>query len=149
MKKLSLSFMLLVGGILMVSHNVQASEQEMVYDLDNHALLETVTLEEDGEPVEVSVMDTSLFSRVADKTYTISKSKKNAWSISYKATIKNNQFTSASGGNFKAIQGNFSNTSVTKQSGTLAIGKGSWKYRAATSVIQVKASISNKKLTVN
>jgi len=85
---------------------------------------------------------------MADKTYTISKSKKNSWSISYKISVTNNKITSAHSKSFKAVQGNFSNTSVTKHSISSASAKGVWKYRAATNTIQVKTSVVNNKLSV-
>lgn len=125
----------------------------MSYDLTDHQPIETFTIEEDGEPVEITITDDSLinynlFARIADKTYTISKNKQNSWVISYKVAIKSNKITSAYGGQFTASQGSFSNTSVSKISDYTAIGKGSWKYRAATNVIQVKTIISNNTLSI-
>lgn len=52
------------------------------------------------------------------------------------------------GGSFIASKGSFSNTSVTRHSNSLAVGKGAWKYRTATSTIQVKASVVNNNLSV-
>jgi len=148
MKKIVLSSIILASGIILGSHTVSANEEAIYYDLENHQLIESFEIEEDGELLDVTITDHSLFSRMADKTYTVSKSKKNAWVISYKVAVKNNKITSAYGGNFKASQGSFSNTSVSRLSNSSAIGKGAWKYRASTSTIQVKVAVVNNNLKV-
>jgi len=148
MKKVAISFIVLGSSFILGSNLVSATSEEVMYDLTNHHFIETFEIEEEGEIVDVTVIDNSLFSRMADKTYTISKSKKNSWAISYKVTVKSNKITSAYGGSFKASQGSFSNTSVIRSSNSLAIGKGAWKYRAATSTIQVKTSVVNNNLNV-
>lgn len=148
MKKGIISFIMLGASFILCSNLVSADNKEIVYDLDNHSVIESFKLEEDGEIVDVTIVDDSFVSRVADKTYTVSKDKKNSWSISYKVTIKNNKITSAYGGNFSALQGSFSNTSVTRHSDSLALAKGAWKYRAATNNIQVKTTVSNNQLIV-
>lgn len=148
MNKVAISFIILGGSFMLGSKLASANTEEVLYDLDNHQLVESFELEEDGEIVDVTIIDNSLFSRMADKTYTVSKSKKNSWSISYKVTVKSNKIASAYGGNFTASQGSFSNTSVTRHSDSLAVGKGAWKYRAATNTIQVKTSVVNNNLSV-
>lgn len=148
MKKVAISFIVLGGSLILGTTFASASTEEIVYDLNNHNFIESFEIAEDGELVDVTIVDDSFISRMADKTYTISKSKKNSWAISYKVTIRSNKITSAYGGSFTASQGNFSNTSVTRCSNSLAIGKGAWKYRAATSTIQVKASVVNNNLSV-
>lgn len=144
------SFIIVGGGIFGTSIASATNDSEVMYNLKNHSPIETYQLldTDSDELIEITIIDNSFVSRMADKTYTISKNKKNSWSISYKISVKNNKITSAYGGNFTATQGNFSNTSVSKHSDTLAIGKGSWKYRAAVSSIQAKATISNKNLII-
>lgn len=148
MKKLVVSFIIVGSSLILGTKLVSANTADIGYDLNNHDFVESFELEEDGEAVDITIIDNSLFSRMADKTYTISKSKKNSWSISYKVNIKSNKITSAYGGNFTALQGSFSNTSVSRSSNSLAIGKGAWKYRAATNTIQVKTSVVNNNLSV-
>lgn len=148
MKKRIILYVSLSGAIFCGGTLASATNDEAIYDLNSHNIIESFELEDEGEVYNVTVIDDSFFSRVADKTYTISKNKSNSWSISYKVSIKNNKITSAHGGDFKASQGNFSNTSVSRSSDVLAIGKGAWKYRAATNTIQVKATINNKNLSI-
>lgn len=148
MKKVAISFIVLSSSFMLGSNLVSADTEEFLYNLDNHHFIETFELVENGELVDVTIMDNSFVYRMADKTYTISKSKKNSWAISYKVTVKSNKITSAYGGSFTASQGSFSNTSVTRHSDSLAVGKGAWKYRAATSTIQVKASVVNNNLSI-
>lgn len=148
MNKVAISFIILGGSFILGSTLASADTEEVVYDLANHHFIESFELEEDGEIIDVTIIDNSLFSRMADKTYTISKNKKNSWDISYKVSVKNNKITSAHSGSFKAAQGSFSNTSVTRHSNSSASAKGAWKYRAATSTIQVKASVVNNNLNV-
>ena len=142
MKKVAISFIILGTNL------ASANTEEVLYDLDNHHFIESFELEEDGEIVDVTIIDNSLFSRMADKTYTVSKNKKNSWSISYKVSVKNNKITSAHGGSFKASQGSFSNTSVTRHSNSSASAKGTWKHRAYASNLTVKATVRNNKLVV-
>ncbi|HCM88580.1 MULTISPECIES: DUF5626 family protein [Vagococcus] len=148
MKKLVINFFVLGGGFFLNGHDTLASETKVNYDLNNHQLLETFTLEEQGEKVTITILDNSLFSRMPDKTYTVSKSKNNAWTISYKVNVKKNKITAAHSGQFTEIQGSFSNTSVKRHSDSLAIGKGSWKYRSATNVVQAKTTVSNNQLVI-
>lgn len=148
MKKLVMSLFVFGGGFFLNGPDALASETKVNYDLDNHQLLETFTLEEQGETVAITILDNSLFYIMPDKTYTVSKSKNNFWTISYKVNVKNNKITSAHSGQFTAIQGSFSNTSVKRHSNSLAIGKGSWKYRSATNVVQVKTTVSNNQLVI-
>ena len=148
MKKIAISFIMLGGSFLLGSKLASANTEEVVYDLANHHFIESFELEEDGDIVDVTIIDNSLFSRMADKTYTVSKNKKNSWAISYKVSVKNNKITSAHGGSFKAAQGSFSNISVTRYSNSSASAKGAWKYRAATNTIQVKTSVVNNNLSV-
>lgn len=152
MKKSFIS-LVMISASLTMGTKIYFADEIVSYDLTNHQPIEYFTIDEDGETVEIIVIDDSnnqysLMSGITDKTYTISKNKPNSWSISYKVSIKNKKITSAYGGNFTATQGSFSNTSVTKASDYLAIGKGAWKYRAATNTIQVKASISNNNLNI-
>ncbi|MGX7024955.1 DUF5626 family protein [Vagococcus hydrophili] len=148
MKKLVLSLSVFGGGFFLNGHDALASETKVNYDLDNHQLLETFTLEEQGEKVTITILDNSLFSRMPDKTYTVSKSKNNSWTISYKVNVKKNKITAAHSGQFTAIQGSFSNTSVKRHSDSLAIGKGVWKNRSYTSNVQVKTTVKNNSLVV-
>ncbi|MFW7369167.1 DUF5626 family protein [Vagococcus fluvialis] len=148
MKKVAISFIIL-GSIFILGTNLaSANTEEVIYDLDNHNLVESFELEEDGEIIDVTIVDDSLISRMADKTYTVSKNKKNSWSISYKVSVKSNKITSAHSGSFKASQGNFSNTSVTRHSNSSASAKGTWKHRAYASNLTVKATVRNNKLVV-
>lgn len=148
MKKVAISFIIL-GSIFILGTNLaSANTEEVVYDLANHHFIESFELEKDGEIVDVTIIDNSLFSRMADKTYTVSKNKKNSWAISYKVSVKNNKITSAHGGSFKAAQGSFSNTSVTRHSNSSASAKGTWKHRAYASNLTVKATVRNNKLVV-
>ncbi len=142
MKKVAISFIILGTNL------ASANTEEVIYDLDNHNLVESFELEEDGEIIDVTIVDDSLISRMADKTYTVSKNKKNSWSISYKVSVKSNKITSAHSGSFKAWQGNFSNTSVTRHSNSSASAKGTWKHRAYASNLTVKATVRNNKLVV-
>lgn len=59
----------------------------------------------------INYRDFFISKKSEDKTYTVSKSKK---FLDYflQSTCKNNKITSANGGTFKAVLGNFSNTSV-------------------------------------
>ena len=148
MKKVAISFIILGSSLILGTNLASANTEEVIYDLDNHNLVESFELEEDGEIIDVTIVDDSLISRMADKTYTVSKNKKNSWSISYKVSVKSNKITSAHSGSFKASQGNFSNTSVTRHSNSSASAKGAWKYRAATNTIQVKTSVVNNNLSV-
>lgn len=148
MKKVAISFIVLGGSFILGSNLVSATPEEVTYDLNNHNFIESFEIEEDGELVDVTIVDDSFITRMADKTYTITKNKKNSWSISYKVVVKSNKITSAHSGSFKASQGSFSNTSVNRLSNSSAIGKGAWKYRAATNTIQVKTSVVNNNLKV-
>lgn len=148
MKKVAISFIILGSSLILGTNLASANTEEVLYDLDNHHFIESFELEEDGEIVDVTIIDNSLFSRMADKTYTVSKNKKNSWSISYKVSVKNNKITSAHGGSFKASQGSFSNTSVTRHSNSSASAKGTWKHRAYASNLTVKATVRNNKLVV-
>ena len=148
MKKVAISFIMLGGSFMLSSNLASANTEEVVYDLTNHHFIESFELEEDGEIVDVTIIDNSLFSRMADKTYTVSKNKKNYWAISYKVSVKNNKITSAHSGSFKASQGSFSKTSVTRHSNTSASAKGTWKHRAYASNLTVKATVRNNKLVV-
>ena len=107
MNKVAISFIVLGGSFMLGSNLVSANTEEVIYDLDNHQLVESFELEENGELVDVTIIDNSLFSRMADKTYTVSKSKKNSWSISYKVTVKRTRLPPAKGGIFLASQGGF------------------------------------------
>ena len=148
MKKIASSFIILGGSFILSSNLVLANSEDVAYDLNHHDIIESFELVEDGEIINITILDDSFTSRMTDKTYTVSKNKSNSWSISYKVTVKNNKITSAHSGSFKASQGSFSNTSVTKSSNSLAVGKGAWKYRAATNTIQVKTSVVNNNLKV-
>lgn len=148
MKKIASSFIILSGSFILGSNLVLANSEDVTYDLNHHDAIESFELIEDGELINITILDDSFTSKMVDKTYTVSKSKSNSWSISYKVTVKNNKITSAHSGSFKASQGSFSNTSVTRSSNSLAVGKGAWKYRAATNTIQVKTSVVNNNLKV-
>ncbi|MCP8859480.1 DUF5626 family protein [Latilactobacillus curvatus] len=158
MKKVAISFIILGGSFVLGSNLASANNEEVIYDLSNHQSIESFELEEDGNIVSVTIIDDSLLQnldykiiqpfRLADKTYTVSKNKKNSWSISYKVSVKNNQLTSAHSGSFKAAQGSFSNTTVTRHSNSSASAKGTWKHRAYASNLTVKATIRNNKLVV-
>lgn len=148
MKKVAISFIILGSSFILGTNLASANTEEVIYDLDNHNLVESFELEEDGEIIDVTIVDDSLISRMADKTYTVSKNKKNSWSISYKVSVKSNKITSAHSGSFKASQGNFSNTSVTRHSNSSASAKGTWKHRAYASNLTVKATVRNNKLVV-
>lgn len=148
MKKVAISFIILGSSLILGTNLASANTEEVIYDLDNHNLVESFELEEDGEIIDVTIVDDSLISRMADKTYTVSKNKKNSWSISYKISVKSNKITSAHSGSFKASQGNFSNTSVTRHSNSSASAKGTWKHRAYVSNLTVKATVRNNKLVV-
>ncbi|MBO0476261.1 MULTISPECIES: DUF5626 family protein [Vagococcus] len=148
MKKVAISFIILGSSLILGTNLASANTEEVIYDLDNHNLVESFELEEDGEIIDVTIVDDSLISRMADKTYTVSKNKKNSWSISYKVSVKSNKITSAHSGSFKASQGNFSNTSVTRHSNSSASAKGTWKHRAYASNLTVKATVRNNKLVV-
>lgn len=148
MKKVAISFIILGSSFILGTNLASANTEEVLYDLDNHNLVESFELEEDGEIIDVTIVDDSLISRMADKTYTVSKNKKNSWSISYKVSVKSNKITSAHSGSFKASQGNFSNTSVTRHSNSSASAKGTWKHRAYASNLTVKATVRNNKLVV-
>lgn len=148
MKKVAISFIILGSSFILGTNLASANTEEVIYDLDNHNLVESFELEEDGEIIDVTIVDDSLISRMADKTYTVSKNKKNSWSISYKVSVKSNKITSAHSGSFKALQGNFSNTSVTRHSNSSASAKGTWKHRAYASNLTVKATVRNNKLVV-
>lgn len=148
MKKVAISFIILGSSFILGTNLASANTEEVIYDLDNHNLVESFELEEDGEIIDVTIVDDSLISRMADKTYTVSKNKKNSWSISYKVSVKSNKITSAHSGSFKASQCNFSNTSVTRHSNSSASAKGTWKHRAYASNLTVKATVRNNKLVV-
>ena len=148
MKKVAISFIILGSSFILGTNLASANTEEVIYDLDNHNLVESFELEEDGEIIDVTIVDDSLISRMADKTYTVSKNKKNSWSISYKVSVKSNKITSAHSGSFKASQGNFSNTSVTRHSNSSASAKGTWKHRAYASNLTVTATVRNNKLVV-
>lgn len=148
MKKSAIGFIILGGSFMLGSNLVSASSEEVMYDLTNHHFIESFELEEEGETVDVTIIDNSLFSRMANKTYTVSKNKKNSWAISYKVSMNNNKITSAHSRSFKASQGSFSNTSVTRSSNSLAIGKGSWKHRGYATTLQVKTTVRNNNLVV-
>jgi len=152
MKKVIMSVIMIIV-ILTIGTPIYYAEEVVSYDLTDHQPIESFTVEEDGYPVEITITDDSLtsyhlFDRIANKTYTISKNKKNSWAISYKVAIKNNKITSAYGGKFTAAQGSFSNTSVSKLSDYTAIGKGVWKHRAFATNLQIKTSIKNNSLVI-
>lgn len=152
MKKIVTSIIMIIVSFT-ISKQAYSAEEVVSYDLTDHQPIETFTIEEDGETVEINIIDDSLtnynlFARIADKTYTVSKNRKGLWDISYKISIKSNKITSAYGGSFKAIQGIFSNTSVIKNSASSAIGKGTWKQRAAIAYVQATATISDNKLII-
>jgi hypothetical protein len=148
MKKILLGISVLVASISIGTRGAFADEKEVIYDLETHQSTELFELEENGELINIMIAEDPSLLRMANKTYTITKSKANSWTISYKVTVKSNKIVSAYGGNFKAIQGVFSNTSVNKSSNSAAIGKGSWKYRAVTCKIQLKVSIVNNNLQI-
>lgn len=149
MKKVAISFIILGGSFILSSNPASANTEEIAYDLNNHNFIESFELVEDGELIDVTIVDDSFISRMADKTYTVSKNKKNSWAISYKVSVKNNKITSAHSGSFKASQGSFSKTSVTRHSNSSASAKGTWKHRAYASNLTVKATIRNNKLVVD
>jgi len=148
MQKIGIISIIIGGSFILGSNLVIAHTEEVVYDLNNHQLIESYVLEDDGEIVDITIIDNSLFSRMADKTYTVSKNKKNSWSISYKVSVKNNKIVSAYDGSFIAAQGSFSNSSVTRHSNSSASAKGAWRYHAATNTIQVKTTVVNNNLSV-
>lgn len=147
MKKVLFSFLLLGGWLFLESTSVFASEK-ISYDLENHDSVETFELEEDGEPINITIVENPSLLRMADRSYTISKNKSNVWSISYTVSVKSNKIISAYGSQFKASQGGFSNTSVKRASDSLALAKGVWTNRAYSTVLQVKATVKNKNLIV-
>jgi len=147
MKKILFGFMLLGGFFFLESTSVFASE-EISYDLENHDSIETFELEEGDEPIDVTIVENPSMLRMADKSYTISKNKNKVWSISYTVSVKNNKIVSAYGGQFKASQGKFSNTSVKRSSDSFAFAKGVWTNRAYSTTLQVKATVKNKNLVV-
>lgn len=59
-----------------------------------------------------SIIETFLYQRNQKVRLILLVRVKNSWTISYKVPVKNNKITSANGGTFKAVLGNFSNTSV-------------------------------------
>jgi len=147
MKKIFMS-VIMIGVSFTIGTQIYSAEEVISYDLTDHQPIEIFTTEEEGEHVEITITDDNLFTRITDKTYTVSKSKQNSWVISYKVSIKNNKITSAHGGQFKAIQGSFSNTSVSKLSNYSAVGKGTWKNRAYATNLQIKTSIKNNSLVI-
>lgn len=138
----------MICGIMLGGNSVSGADFEMIHDLEEGPKEATCVVEENNELIDIRISEDSDQTRLSNKSYTITKTKKGNWAISYKVKIKDNKITSTSGGSFKASTGSFSNTSVKKISGSSAIAKGAWKYRSATHTIQVKASIVNKKLTV-
>lgn len=145
-----MSGLILLGISVSYSSTSFASEQEeAVFDLTHLTAAETVELMEQDELLEVTVIPTlEPFQRLADKTYTITKNKKNHWSISYKVSIRNNKINSAQSATFKTSKGKFSNTSVKRESSTQAVAKGSWSYNAYATPLKVTATIQNKQLVV-
>lgn len=149
MKKVLISSIVLSASFVLGGSYVSASEQEAIYNLEDHNFIETFQLEEDGELIDVTIIDNPSFLRVADKTYTITKSKQKVWSISYKISVKNNKITSAHSSKFSAAQGNFSNTSLKKTSDTNVVATGIWNKNSIKSTITSQVSIKNKKLVTN
>lgn len=147
MKKVLFSVMLLGGFLFLESTSAFASDG-ISYDLEKHANIEMFELEENGELIDVTIVENPSMLLIADKSYTISKNKNNVWSISYTISVKNNKIISAYDGQFKASQGSFSNNSVKRSSDSLALAKGIWTNRAYSTTLQVKATIKNKNLVV-
>ena len=145
-----MSRLILIGVSLSYSSTSFASEQEKaIFDLNHLTSAETVEIMEQDELLEVTVAPTvNKFRRLADKTYTITKNKKNHWSISYKVSILNNKISSAQSATFKTSKGKFSNTSVKRESSIQAVAKGSWSYNAYATPLKVTATIQNKQLIV-
>lgn len=149
MKKIAISSIILSAGFILGGSYVSANEEEIIYNLDNHDFIETFTLEEDGELVDITIIDNPSFLRVADKSYTITKSQKGKWSVSYKISVKNNKITSAYGSKFTATHGSFSKTSVKKTSETSASAQGLFNWKNVKSTVKSTVQIKNKKLITN
>lgn len=150
MKRMIITLFIFLAGLLINTSLTYASDSSIYYDLKkcSGSGIEHFKLKENYELIDVIIDERLTLSRMEDKTYTITKSKKGSWLISYKITVKNNKITSVSQGVFKAAKGNFTNTSLKSISNTKAMASGTWHYQSYVTTLKLTALIINKKLVV-
>lgn len=100
-----------------------ADEEGVSYNLQKNEKEESFKVVENDEVIDITIVEDAITSRLADKSYTVTKSKSGSWSISYKVSVKSNKIKSAYGGLFKVSKGSFSKQSASRLSKSSAVGK--------------------------
>lgn len=148
-KKISLVAIFFCASILFGSTYVSANEAiDSQYDMEQGGIQTFYETDEQDDLVVTEVSEDISNARMSDRSYTVKKSKLLKWEVSFKVAVKNNKITSVNSSQFKAITGSFSSTSCFKNSSVKATIKGKYKLVGFTSNVNVIATISNKKLTV-
>lgn len=93
--------------------NVDEVPVSLNYDLVRGGTQQTIGTDENGDDIILKVSEDLSMLRMANKTYTISKSG-GGWRVSYKVKVVSNKITSVSNLNAVATVGSFSSSSLRK-----------------------------------
>lgn len=125
-----------------------SANQNNSYDLDAGGTVTFVEQNENDESETITISEDIPMERMANKTYTITKSG-SGWHVSYKTTIRNNRFTSVGSLNAVATSGSFKSSSLSLISGIKAQWSGKYQWGLFPTNVSCTATISGGKLNVN
>lgn len=94
-----------------------SDNQDNSYDLTTGGTMTFVEQNENNNSETITISENMPIAKMANKTYTITKSG-SGWHVSYKASIRNNKFTSVGSLNAVATSGSFKSSSLLLISGT-------------------------------
>lgn len=149
MKKIMLVAIFFCAFFLVGNTYVSADAKvDSQYDMEKGGTQMFYETDEDGELITVIVSEDVVSQRLANKSYTVKKSKALRWKISFKVNIKNNKILSTNSSNFETIVGAFSSATCKKDNATRASAKANYTFMGISSNVSVIASISNNKLII-
>lgn len=135
--------------LFLIPVTAHASEnQDNSYDLTAGGTMTFVEQNENNDSETITISEDTPMARMANKTYTITKSG-SGWHVSYKASIRNNKFTSVGNLNVVATSGSFKSSSLSLISGTKAQWSGKYQWGIFPTNVSCTATISNGKLNVH
>lgn len=135
-------------ALFLIPVTAHASDsQDNSYDLTAGGTVTFVEQNENNDSETITISEDMPMARMANKTYTITKSG-SGWHVSYKASIRNNKFTSVGGLNAVATSGSFKSSSLSLISGTKAQWSGRYQWGLFPTNVSCTATISGGKLNV-
>ena len=135
-------------ALFLIPVTAHASEsQDNSYDLTSGGTVTFVEQNENNDSETITISEDMPMARMANKTYTITKSG-SGWHVSYKASIRNNRFTSVGSLNPVATSGSLKYSSLSLISSKKAQWSGRYQRGLFPTTVSCTAIISGGKLSV-